>query len=138
MRRAGFVGLFPTHKISEGVTAVTERLPPHVTLTAHLCFHARRKRVDHGNTHAVQTTGHSVSTASELSARVQDGHYHLDGWATFRGMHVHRNAAAIILNRDSAVLADRNFNMVTVSGQRLINCVINDFVHQVVKTSLAR
>ena len=85
----------------------------------------------------MQTTGHSVSTASELSARVQDGHYPLDGWATLRGMHVHRNTAAIILNRDSAVLADRNFNMVTVSGQRLINCVINDFVHQVVKTALA-
>ena len=71
-----------------------------------------------------------VSTAAELSARVQYGMHHLE--CIFSGgVFTNRNAAAIVSNGDGIVLVDAHHNACCVASHRFVNGVVDDFVHKV-------
>ena len=119
------------------MTAVLEGNVPSVTLTAHLGLNASRQRVHHRNTDTVQTTGDSVTAAAELTTGVQNRHNDLNGGLMLRGVLVNGNTAAVIFDAYRAVLLDYNINAIRVTGERLVNRVINDLVNQVVQTALS-
>jgi hypothetical protein len=62
--------------------------------------------VDHRHADAVQTAGDLVGTVVELTAGVQHGHDDLGRRPPFFGVDVHRNAAAVVLDRDGLVGVD--------------------------------
>ena len=84
----------------------------------------------------MQTAGDCVTSRTELAARMQNSHYHLDRRAFFGGMHIYRDSAAVITNPHPAIGLKGDLNMVTIAGQGFINRVIDYLVHQVVQTAL--
>ena len=79
--------------------------------------------VDNGCTHAVQAAGHFVAgvLAAELAAGVQDGVDNGDGGQAGVGLDVHRDAAAVVGDLDDVVLQDLDLDVVTVTGQCLVD-----------------
>ncbi len=59
-----------------------------------------RKGVDGADAHPVQPAGDLVAAAAELAAGVQLGHHHLEGRLFLGGVHVHRDAAPVIVDGD--------------------------------------
>ncbi len=80
-------------------------------VTRDLHFEPIGKRVDALRADAVQTAGIFVSALPEFSARVQIRQHQLDGRHVELRMHVDRNAAAIVANRDRAVDMDRDVDL---------------------------
>ncbi|GAA3054311.1 hypothetical protein GCM10020000_40500 [Streptomyces olivoverticillatus] len=97
---------------------------------------ARRQGVDDRNADAVQTAGDGVAAAAELAARVQHGEHDLDGWLPLGGDDVHGDAAAVVDDAHAAVGQDRHVDGVRVSGQGLVDGVVDDLLHQVVQATL--
>jgi hypothetical protein len=104
-------------------------------LTLDLNFEVRRQSVYYRATHTVQTTGDGVSAAAELSTGVEDGENNLYGRLTFGGVNVDGDTAAVVNDADAAVFAHEDFDVITVTGERLINRVVDDLIDQVVKTT---
>src|SRR5690606_29998422 len=85
---------------------------------------------------AVQTARDRVPAAAELAAGVQDGQHHLDGrLGRVGGVRVDGDAAAVVIHADAAVLEDGHLDVVGVAGQRLVDGVVDDLVHEVVQTA---
>src|SRR5688572_25282340 len=53
-------------------------------------------------------------------------------------MHVGRNTAPVIDNGDGVVDVDGDADLVAVSGERLVDRVVDDFVHEVMQPRRAR
>jgi len=92
------------------------------------------ERVDDGHADAVQTTGDFVGAVVELTARVQHGHDDFGGGATFFGVDVDRDAAAVVVDADGFVGVDRDGDAVAVTGQRFVDGVVDDLENHVVQT----
>src|SRR3546814_7663808 len=75
-------------------------------------FEPFAERVDHRYAHAVEATrnlvGIVVRGVLELAACMQLGHDDLGGRDAFFLVHVNRNAAAVILDRDRAIGVERS------------------------------
>ncbi len=69
-----------------------------------------RKRVHALGADAVQAAGKFVRALPEFSARVQVRQHQLDGRHLELGMHVHGNAAPVVLDRAGAVDMQRDIN----------------------------
>ena len=96
------------------------------------------QRVHHRDADAVQAATDVVATvlAAELAARVQLGHHDVDrGRAA--GVHLDRDAAAVVGDLDATVLEDPDVDLRRVSGHRLVDGVVDDLPDEVVQTSLA-
>ena len=89
------------------------------------------QRVDHRDTHAVQTAGDGVGVGIEFAARVQLGHDHLDG-GTARGVHVGGDATTVVDYLHTTVLEQRHLHLGGVAGHRLIDRVVDDLPDQMV------
>lgn len=96
-----------------------------------------RQGVHDGDADAVQTTGDRVAAAAELAARVQDRQHDLEGRLPFGGNDAHGDAAAVVHDAHAAVGEDRDVDRVRVAGQRLVDGVVDDLVHEVVQSALA-
>lgn len=96
----------------------------------------RGQRVHDGDAHAVQTTGDGVAAASELAARVQDGEHDLDRGLPLGGDDAHGDATAVVDDADAAVGQDRDVDRVRVTRQGLVDGVVHDLLHHVVKATL--
>ena len=110
-------------------------LAPHVAVTVDFCVHLFRQRVYHGRTYTVQTTGHCVSTATELTSGVQDRQNHLQGGDLLSGVHGNRDTTTSVFYPHSPISQNGDVNRVVKPGQSFINRVIDDFINQVVQTS---
>ena len=66
------------------------------------------EEVDHGDADAVQTAGGLVGPLLELAAELQHGHHALQRREAQVGMDLDRDAAAVVLHRDRAVVVDRH------------------------------
>ncbi|RPK47495.1 hypothetical protein EES39_11520 [Streptomyces sp. ADI92-24] len=111
-------------------------LGPAVAVPPDLDRDPRRQRVDHGDTDTVQTAGDGIAAAAELAAGVQHRQYDLDGRLALRRHDVDRDAPAVVDHPDRAVGEDRDIDRVGVAGQRLVDRVVDDLLHQVVQASL--
>jgi hypothetical protein len=81
---------------------------------------------------AVQAAGHLVAVLVELAAGVQLGQDHLErGLAAL--VHVDGDAAAVVLDRDRAVLVDAHIDAVGLAGERLVDGVVDHLPDEVVQ-----
>ena len=97
-------------------------------------FDAGGQCVDHGDTHAVQTTGHGIRFRVELTAGMQLGHNHLDGRDT-GGVHFDRDTTAVIDDLDAPVLTEGDNDLVGIARHCLIDGVVDDLPDQVVQAA---
>jgi hypothetical protein len=84
---------------------------------------------------AVQATGDGVPAAAELAAGVQDGEDHLHGRFLLHRVHVDGDAAAVVDHADAAVVQQRDLDLRAEAGQRLVDGVVDDLLHQVVQAA---
>ena len=94
----------------------------------------RGQCVDHRRAHAVQAAGDLVAAAAEFTAGVEHRVNHFQGRPSGLRLDIHGNAAAIIGDGDGITGVDGDGNMLTVPGQRLINGVVHDLIHQMVQS----
>ena len=95
------------------------------------------QRVDDADADAVQATGHLVARTTELAAGVQHGEHHLDrALALVRAgrVGVDRDATAVVVDAATAVGLQRDVDAGAVPGHRLVDCVVDHFPDQVMKT----
>ena len=114
---------------------VDVRLGPVEALTAHFDVHAGGECVDHGDAHAVQAAGHCIAAAAELAAGVQLGHHGLHTGDALAGHLIDRDASTIVHHADAVVRQNGDLDMAGVSGQRLVDRVVDDLIDQVVQTA---
>ncbi len=81
----------------------------------------------------MQTTRNLVAVGVEFAAGMQHGHDDLGSRAPFLGLHVDRNAAAVVDHADRAVGMDRHDDVVAVTGQRFVDGVVDDLENHVVE-----
>ena len=92
-----------------------------------------RQRVHDGHAHAVQTARNLIAVLVELSARMQLGHDDLGGADALALMHVDGDAATVVAHADAAVGMDLDLHEVRVTGQNLVNAVIDDLIDHVMQ-----
>ena len=94
----------------------------------------RSQGVHHRSPYAVQSSGHFVRAAVELATRVQRGHNRFQPGYSRVGMDVHRDAAPVIRHAHGAIGGNAQINSVAVTGERLVHCVIQQFLDQVMQS----
>ena len=85
---------------------------------------------------AVETSRVLVGSLAELAAGVEIGHDEFEGRDLELGMDLHRNTAAIITNGDGSVGVNGDFDTCAVSGQMLVDRVIENLEDAVVESAL--
>ena len=73
---------------------------------------------------------------AEFSAGVEAGQHQLDGGHFEFLVHVHGNTAAVVSDGDGAIHVHGYFDLRAVSGEVLIDGVVEDFENTVVETTL--
>lgn len=74
----------------------------------------------------MQTAGCRVRPAAELPTGVQFGVDHLDAGQTGARFDVHRDAAATVVDLDTAVGMEDDVDLRAVAGHRLVDGVVDD------------
>ena len=93
------------------------------------------EEVDHGDADAVQAAGGLIGPLLELAAELQHGHHALERREAEVGMLFDGDAAAVVLDRDRAVVVDDDGDFAGEAGHRLVDRVVDDFVDQVVQAA---
>ena len=98
------------------------------------------QRVDARHADAVQSAGNFVSRRIKFSAGMQRGHDDLRRGNFLAIDHhvVDRNAAPVVDDRDGVVEVNRDFNLGGESGERFVDGIVDDFVHEVMQAEFAR
>lgn len=86
----------------------------------------------------MQTAGIFVGPLVELSARMQVGEYQLHRRNLELGMGIHRDTAAVVLDRDRAIDMHGDLDVLAVPGQMLVDRVVQDLENAVMETPLIR
>ena len=89
--------------------------------------------VDDRGAHAVQAAGHLVAPAAEFAAGVQHGEDDLQRALAGLLLNIHGDAAAVVGHANDVPLFDDDLDMGAVAGQRLVDGVIHDLIHQMVQ-----
>ncbi|OIQ75847.1 hypothetical protein GALL_424830 [mine drainage metagenome] len=82
----------------------------------------------------MQTTGDRVAAAAELSTGVQDGEYDFHRWPFLDWVHRDWDSTAVVDNPDSAIFHDGYVDEIAVTGESLIDRVVDYLIDQVVQT----
>ena len=90
--------------------------------------------VDDRCTHAVQTAGDLVAPAAELAACVQHGENDLKCALAGLLLNINGDAAAVIGDGNDVARLYDYLDTVAVACKRLIDGVIDNFIHKVVQT----
>src|SRR4051794_14327470 len=134
-RGAGLLRRLAPDEVVAWLPAV-ELLCPEVTVAADLDLERLAQRVDDGDADAVQAARHLVAaTVSELAAGVQDGEHDLDGRPALLLHDRHGDTAAVVDDRDRVVGMDRDLDRARVAGERLVDGVVHNLVHEVVQAA---
>ena len=130
--RARFLGI--AHHLHAALRhAAVVHLLVNVPVLIYFRFQPFRKRVYNGCAHTVQTAGNFISATAEFTARMQNGINHFRGRNAFFWMNSRRNAASVIRYGDAFVRIDGDSNFIAITGKRLINGVVYNFVDQVMQ-----
>ena len=100
--------------------------------------HPGGKGVHAGDADAVEAAGHLVGVVVELAAGVKHGHHDFDRRDAEFLVDVDRDAASVIADADAVVREDGHGNLAGESGERFVDTVVDDFIHQVVQAALGR
>ena len=92
------------------------------------------KRIDHRSTDTVKTARDLIASSAELAAGVQ--HRKDDFQRALSGLflNIYGNAASVVGDADDVPRFDAHFNMGAVSGQRLVDGVVDNLIDQVMQT----
>ena len=101
---------------------------------AYLGFHPHGQGVYDRRTDAVQAAGNLVAIAAEFAACMQHGQHDLEGRNAHLRMNAAGDAAAVVLHADDIALFDGHFDVGAVAGERLVDRIVDDLVHQMVQT----
>src|SRR5699024_1141491 len=112
-------------------------LAPDGSVTEDLDEQPGRQGVDDRDADTVQAAGGGKAAAAQLPAGVEHGEDDLDGGLALRLDDVHRDPAAVVDDADAAVLEDGDVDGRRVTGEGLVDGVVDDLVHQVVQAPLA-
>ena len=93
---------------------------------------AGRQRVDHADADAVQTARKGVVLAAELTASMKAGEDQFDAGDAFIWMDIDRHAATIVGYFATTIGKQRDINATRMSGQRLVDRVVDDLLRQMV------
>ena len=85
----------------------------------------------------METTGHFVAVLVELTSGMEDGHDNLQGGTMLLGMHACRDASPVVRHPDRVVGKYSHVNLVAITGHCLVDTIIDDLIHQMMKTPLS-
>ena len=114
--------------------AVFIGLPVDFSVALYLGHGSHAQGIDHRNTDTMETAGNLVGGMVELATGMEGGHDQFQGRHIFRRMHIHRNTATVILNRDRIILVDNNAYLRAVACKGLIYGVVDHLVDQMMQT----
>ena len=110
-----------------------------MAVLGHLHFQPFRERIDGLDADAVQAAGHLVARiAAEFSARIDLGKDDLDRGNALLGVDLGGDPAPVVLDGAGAVRVDRDVHAVAVARERLVNGIVDDFAHKVMKPLFVR
>ena len=89
--------------------------------------------VDDGGADAVEAAGDLIAAAAELAAGMEDGENDLQSGLAGLRLDIHGDAAAVVGDGDGITGVDGDGDVLAVSGQRLVDGVVHDLVHQMVQ-----
>ena len=108
----------------------------HMAVQIHIHRQPLGQGVDHAGAHAMEAAGDLVAAVAEFAAGMEDGIHHFHRGNTHFMVNPHRNATAVVPHGDHIVLFNGHFDMGTVTGQRLVDGVVHDFINQVMQAPL--
>ena len=82
----------------------------------------------------MEAAGNLVIAAVELPARVEHGENHLESGQACFFLDAHRDAPAVIDNRNGIVFINGYINCITVAGQSLIHRIIDNLIYKVMES----
>ena len=85
----------------------------------------------------MQAAGDRVTAAAELAAGMQLRHDRLHSGDAFARHFVDRDATAVVDDADAVVGQNRHLDVRGVAGERLVDRIVDDLVHQVVQAARA-
>ncbi len=137
-RGAGLLRRLALHHRGLGGAALVV-LAVHEAVAADLDVEVLGERVDDRDADAVEAAGDLVAAAvAELAAGVQDGQDDLEGGLALL-LHVRDgDAAAVVDDRDGVVRVDRDRHGVAVTGECLVDGVVDHLVDEMVQTADTR
>ena len=104
------------------------------TGTRHFDFQQVGQRIDHRNTHAVQTAGGFIGFAVKFTTRVKLGHNHFKrGFARHLRVVFNRNTASVIADSQEAFSIEININEIGMTGNSFVHRIVDDFGKQMVQ-----
>ena len=89
--------------------------------------------VDDRDADAVEAAGDLVGLVVELAAGVEHGHDDFGRGLLLLLVHLDRDAAAVVDDRDGVVDVDEDVDVLAVAGQGLVDGVVDDLVDQVME-----
>ena len=131
-QRAGVVALADAGQLRDGIAAL-ETLCPDLTAARNLDLEVFRQRVHDRGTHAVQTAGDLVAAAAELAARVQHRQHDRDRRKPQLFVQLDRDTATVVAHRDDIAGQNLHVDIRAETGERFVDGIVDDLVHQVVK-----
>ena len=130
----GFLGIRDNRQLAGDLTFL-KALMVGVTLTGNLHLQPLGQRVYHRRADAMQTAGHLVTAAAELTTGVQDGQNHRHGGQTELFVQTDRDTTAVVTDANNITGQNFHLDVTAIAGQRLVHRVIHDLIHQVVQTA---
>ena len=106
-------------------------------VSVHFCTQVTRKGVYARYPNAVETTGNLVTVFVEFTTGTDFGHDHLKGRDALLFVDADGNATAVVFYANAVGFGDGDVDCVAMPGQRLVNGVVNDLIHQVVQAANA-
>jgi hypothetical protein len=86
----------------------------------------------------MEAAGIFVSALAELATGVEIGEHELDGGHAEFQVHIDRDTAAIVGDGDGAIDVDRNLDPAAITGEVLVDGVVENLENTVVETALVR
>jgi len=90
--------------------------------------------MDHRNAYAVQSTRHLIAVVIKFTPGVQGGHDHFRRRHLLLWVKVGRNTSTVVFNRNSFLGMDGDLHFIAVSGEGLIDRVVDQLLHHVVQS----
>ena len=110
-------------------------LPMHLAIAAHRDQQIVGQSVDDGHADAVQTARDLVRAVVELPAGMQHREDDFGGRPALFRVDIHRDTATIVRYRDRFIRVYRDHHAIAVTGQRLIDRVVDHLKNHVVQTA---
>ena len=130
--RSGLISITDHFKIGHRYTALV-RLIVDFSVTMNRNVKSGRQGVYDGRPYTVKTAGYFISASVKFTAGVENGHDDFNRRAAHLLLDTDRNSAPVILNGNAVIFFNLDVNICTITGQGLVNTVVDDFPHQMVK-----